>query len=143
VYNRSTSVAMDSSVKYGLGVTTPNETVELFARLHAGRAVNPALDSVALAMMRNNQDFTKLVRWLPESIIVAHKTGEVDQSRNDCGIIYGPTAPVAVCVMTRENREQSYATDNPANLLIARIGAAVYRHYNPGAPPTTEPAAFR
>lgn len=142
-FNRATSVAMDSSVKYGLGVTTPDETVELFARLHAGTAVNPALDSAALALLRNNQDFTKLVRWLPESVIVAHKTGEVDQSRNDCGIIQGPQAPVAVCVMTRENRDTSYAVDNPANLLIARIGAAVYRHYNPAGPPTTQPASIR
>lgn len=140
---RATSVAMDSSVKYGLGVTTPDETLELFARLHAGTAVNPAMDSVALTLLRANQDFTKLVRWVPESVIVAHKTGEVDQSRNDCGIIQGPQAPVAVCVMTRENRDTSYAVDNPANLLIARIGAAVYRHYNPAGPPTTEPAAGR
>ncbi|MBB4636378.1 serine hydrolase [Longimicrobium terrae] len=140
---RATSVAMDSSVKYGLGVTTPDETLELFARLHAGTAVNPAMDSVALSLLRANQDFTKLVRWLPESVIVAHKTGEVDQSRNDCGIIQGPQAPVAVCVMTRENRDTSYAVDNPANLLIARIGAAVYRHYNPAGPPTTEPGAGR
>ena len=142
-FNRATSVAMDSSVRYGLGVTTPDETVELFARLHAGTAVNAQLDSVALGMLRNNQDFTKLVRWLPESVIVAHKTGEVDQSRNDCGIIQGPQAPVAVCVMTRENRDTSYAVDNPANLLIARIGAAVYRHYNPAGPPTTQPGAGR
>jgi beta-lactamase class A len=136
---RSTSVAVDSSVKYGLGVTTPDETVRLFALLHAGRAVSPALDSVALAMLRDNQDFTKLVRWLPESVPAAHKTGEVDQSRSDCGIVYGPRAPVAMCVMTRENRDTSYAVDNPANLLIARLGAAIYRHYNPEGPPPTAP----
>jgi len=128
---RSTSIAVDSSVKYGLGVTTPDETVRLFELLHRGRAVSPAMDSVALEMLRANQDYTKLVRWLPEELRVAHKTGEVDQSRSDCGILYGPEAPVAVCVMTRENTSTSYAPDNPANLLMARIGLAVFRHYNP------------
>jgi beta-lactamase class A len=128
---RSTSIAVDSSVKYGLGVTTPDETVRLFELLHRGRAVSPAMDSVALEMLRANQDYTKLVRWLPEDLRVAHKTGEVDQSRSDCGILYGPDAPVAVCVMTRENTSTSYAPDNPANLLMARIGLAVFRHYNP------------
>ena len=39
--------------------------------------------------------------------------------------------------MTRENRDTSYATDNPANLLIARIGAEVYRFFNPSAPAPT------
>jgi beta-lactamase class A len=130
---RSTSVAMDSSVKYGLGVTTPDETVRLFELLHAGRAVSPALDSLAMGMLRANQDAAKLQRWLPESVAFAHKTGDVDASRNDCGVIYGPDAPVALCVMTRENRDHSYAPDNPANLLMARIGHAVFRHYNPSA----------
>lgn len=129
---RATSVAMDSSVKYGLGKTTPDETVRLFALLHEGRAVSPALDSLALAMLRDNQDASKLVRWLPESVAAAHKSGDVDQARNDCGILYGPRAPVAVCVMTRENRDTSYAMDNPAHLLIARVGREVFRHYNPG-----------
>ncbi|MBW3572371.1 MAG: class A beta-lactamase-related serine hydrolase [Gemmatimonadetes bacterium] len=136
---RSTSVAMDSSVRYGLGVTTPDETVRLFALLHQGRAVSPAMDSLALAILRRNEDWTKLTRWLPEGATAAHKSGEVDQSRSDCGILYGPDAPVAVCVMTRENRDSSYAVDNPANRLIARIGAEVYRFFNPSAPPPPLP----
>jgi beta-lactamase class A len=136
---RSTSVAMDSSVKYGLGVTTPDETVRLFALLHEGRAVSPAMDSLVLGILRDNEDWNKLVRWLPDGARAAHKSGDVDQSRNDCGILYGPDAPVAVCVMTRENRDTSYATDNPANLLIARIGAEVYRFFNPSAPPPAIP----
>ena len=131
---RATSVAMDSSVKYGLGVAVPDEMVRLFALLHEGRAVSPAMDSLALAILRANEDGTKLARWLPAGVSVAHKSGEVDAARNDCGIVYGPDAPVAVCVMTRENRDTSYAVDNPANLLIARVGLAVFRHFNPSAP---------
>jgi beta-lactamase class A len=130
---RSTSVAMDSSVKYGLGVTTPDETAKLFALLHQGRAVSPAMDSLALRMLRANQDAEKLQRWLPGDLAAAHKSGDVDQARNDCGILYGQEAPVAVCVMTRENQDRSYAPDNAANLLIARIGREVFRHYNPSA----------
>ena len=130
---RSTSVAPDSSVKYGLGVAVPDEMVRLFTLLHEGKAVSPALDSLALAMLRANQDGTKLVRWLPEEVPVAHKSGDVDRARNDCGIIFGPEAPVAVCVMTRENQHTTYAVDAPAHLLIGRVGREVFRHYNPGA----------
>jgi beta-lactamase class A len=133
VYLRIASVAPDSSARYGLGVTTPSEMVRLFSLLSEGRANGPALDSLALAMLRDNQDATKLVRWLPETVTAAHKTGEVDQARNDCGILYGPDAPVAICVMTRENRDTSYAVDNPAHLLIARIGREVFHAFNPSA----------
>jgi beta-lactamase class A len=133
-FRRETSVAMDSSVKYGLGVTTPDETVELFTLLHRGRAVSPAMDSLALRMLRANEDNQMLVRWLPSGTTVAHKSGAVDRARNDCGILYGPTAPIALCVMTRENEDTSYSTDAAPHRLVARISREVFRHFNPGAP---------
>lgn len=131
-FRRATSIAPDSSVLYGLGVAVPDEMVHLFTLLHEGRAVSPALDSLALAILSENQDGSKLVRFLPEDVRVAHKSGDVDQARNDCGIIYSPAAPIAICVMTRENEETTYAVDNPAHLLIGRVARAVFEHYNPG-----------
>jgi beta-lactamase class A len=131
-FRRQTSIALDSSVLYGLGVTTPDETTRLFSLLHEGRAVSPALDSMALRILLDNQDGTMLTRWLPASVRVAHKTGSVDRARNDCGIMYTPAAPIALCVMTRENEETSYAVDSAPHLLIGRIGREVFRHWNPG-----------
>lgn len=130
-FRRQTSIAMDSSVVYGLGVTTPDETVRLFALLHEGRAVSPAMDSLAVGMLLANQDGQLLTRWLPGGVRVAHKSGAVDRARNDCGIIYSPAAPLALCVMTRDNEATTYAVDNPAYLLAARIAREVFRHYNP------------
>lgn len=139
-FRRQTSIAMDSSVLYGLGVTTPDEMVNLFTMLHEGRAVSPALDSLALRMLLANQDGNMIVRWLPGGTRVAHKSGSVDEARNDCGIIYSPAAPLALCVMTRENTETSYAVDSPAHLLIAGIAREVFRHYNPAVPLPDLPA---
>jgi beta-lactamase class A len=133
-FRRQTSIAMDSSALYGLGVATPDEMVELFALLHEGRAVSPELDSLALRMLFANQDATMMVRWLPDGTAVAHKTGSVDRARNDCGLMITPAAPIALCVMTRDNEATSYAADNPAHLLIAAIAREVFRHYNPAVP---------
>src|SRR5690606_24628044 len=130
-FRRQTSIAMDSSALYGLGVATPDEMVELFTMLHEGRAVSPAQDSVAMQMLFANQDGTMMVRWLPGRTRVAHKTGSVDQARNDCGIMYTPAAPIALCVMTRENEDRSYGVDSAPHLFIARVAREVFRHYNP------------
>lgn len=129
--SNATSPLPDSAARYGLGVTTPDETTALFALLHRGRAVSPAMDSLAIAMLRANQDASKLVRWLPGSIPVAHKSGDIERARSDCGILYTPAAPIALCVMTRENQDTRFAVDNPAHLLMGRIARAVFLHYNP------------
>lgn len=130
-FRRQTSIAPDSSVKYGFGVAVPDEITQLFALLHEGRAVSPALDSLSLDILRANQDGTMLVRWLPSSVRVAHKSGQVNEARNDCGIMYTPAAPIAICVMTRENVDTSYAVDAEPHLLVARVAREVFRHYNP------------
>jgi len=136
-FRRETSIALDSSVVYGLGVTTPDEMVELLSLLERGAANSPALDSVAVAMMVANQDATMLRRWLPGETRVANKSGSVDRARNDCGIVYGPTVRYAICVMTRENEDTSYAVDAEPHLLVARVSRAVFVHFHPdaGLPP--------
>jgi beta-lactamase class A len=133
-FRRETSIALDSSVVYGLGVTTPDETVELFTLLHRGAAVSAAMDSVAITMLRGNQDGSMLRRWLPAGVPVANKSGSVDRARNDCGIVYGPTTPFAICVMTRENEDTSYGVDAEPHRLVARIARAAFRHLHPDHP---------
>jgi len=129
-FRRGTSIAMDSSVVYGLGVTTPDETVALLTLLHEGRAVSPAMDSLALGMLMANQDAQLLRRRLPPDTRVANKSGAVAQARNDCGILYTPATPVAICVMTRENADTSYGVDNAAYLLTAEVARTVHDHFN-------------
>src|SRR6476660_1709449 len=51
---RISSVAMDSSAKYGLGVTTPNEMAHLFELMAQGKAVNPSADSAMLDILEHN-----------------------------------------------------------------------------------------
>ena len=52
---RIASVAPDSSAKYGLGVTTPNEMAQLFVLLAQGKAVSPTADSTMLSILANNE----------------------------------------------------------------------------------------
>jgi beta-lactamase class A len=119
------TVSPDSSAKYGLGVTTPNEMAQLFTLLAQGKAVGPVADSTMLWILRHNADDTKLMRF-NYGVRAAHKTGDVDTSRTDCGIFYLP-ARVVTCVLTKENVDKRYWTDSEGNAVIARIGEAVVK----------------
>ena len=128
---RISSVAMDSSVKYGLGVTTPGEMARLLELLARGEAVSPAADSAMLHILEHNQDEVMLARYRGAARF-AHKTGAVDRSRTDCGVFYLQSRVVA-CVLTKENADTSYAVDAEPHLTIGRMGAAVLRAW-PAAP---------
>ena len=120
---RVASIAMDSSVKYGLGVTTPNEMARLFEMLAKGKAVNPAADSAMLDILEHNENDQKLLRYV-YGVRAAHKSGETDQVRTDCALYYLRNRVVA-CVLTRENVDQRYSPDAEAHLIIGRMGEAI------------------
>lgn len=128
---RSTSVAMDSSVKYGLGVTTPGEMSRLFELLARGRAVSPAADSTILFMLEHNTTNYMLQRYAT-GVRGAFKDGETNSNRTECTLWYLRHRVVA-CVMTRENRDESWAIDNEAQVAMANMGAAIIRAF--GGPP--------
>jgi beta-lactamase class A len=132
---RNSSVAMDSSVKYGLGVTTPNEMAHLFELMANGKAVNRTADSAMLEMMEHNQDGEKMQRFV-YGARAAHKTGDTDKVRTECSLFYLRNR-VVVCALTRENVDMRYSVDNEAAIAIGRIGEAVVNAFG-GIPPESQ-----
>ena len=86
------------------------------------------------------QDQDLLARDLPAGTRIAHKTGAVTAVRTDAGIIFSPRGPIALCVMTADNRDKRWTRDNAGQVLCGRIARLVYDHFNPpGTQTTTEP----
>ena len=127
---RISSVAMDSSEKYGFGVSTPNEMVHLFELLSEGKAVSPKADSTMLDMLEHNEDNTLLQRYL-DGVRAAHKTGAVDDARTECSLFYLRSRVIA-CVFTKENKDQRWILDSEPQLTMAKIGAIIARAWGVG-----------
>jgi len=123
VYLRLSSVAMDSSVKYGLGVTTPNEMAGLFALLANGKAVNPAADSAMLDILAHNVDDGLMQRSIT-GLTVPHKTGATDSVRTECAL-FRLQSRVVACGFTKENKDIRWVLDNEAQVALGKLGAAV------------------
>ena len=120
---RISSVAMDSSVKYGLGVSTPNEMAHLFALLAQGRAVTPAADSSMLALLGNNAD-VELMQRSVEGLVVPHKTGATDSVRTECAL-FRLQSRVVACGFTKQNTDIRWIVDNEAQVSLGKIGEAI------------------
>ncbi len=131
VFRRDTTIDPERSQKYGLGSTTAREMVRLLERLQQGTLVSKSASSEMVHHLESCLDRTKVGRRLPSRVTFAHKTGEVSASRTDAGIIEAPSGPIAICVLTDQNKDQSGENDNAANVLCAEIGQAVYRYFQP------------
>ena len=132
VFKRYTSVAMDSSMKYGLGVTTPNEMAHLFELLASGKAVNPAADSAMLDMLEHNQDQQLLQRYL-DGVLAAHKTGADDAIRTECSLFHLRHRVVA-CVLTKDNKDTRWVLDSEPQITMGRMGYAIFQAWGPAPP---------
>ena len=134
---RNSSVAMDSSVKYGLGVTTPNEMASLFELLSRGRAVNPVADSTMLDILEHNTDNEMLVRFA-DGVRAAHKTGATDAVRTECSLFYLASRVVA-CILTKDNVDRRWVIDTEPQVTIARMGEAIVKAWGPPPASRTMP----
>jgi beta-lactamase class A len=126
---RLTSVAMDSSVKYGLGVSTPNEMAHLFELLAQGKAVSPAADSSMLQILANNADGDSMQRTI-NGMSVPHKTGATDSVRTECAL-FRLQSRVVACGFTKQNTDTRWVTDNEGQVTLGKIGAAILGAWKP------------
>ncbi len=110
-------------------VMTARETVSLLLRLQRGECEDRATSDAVLAVLEQCQDHTMLLRYLPYGVKAPHKTGTLDESRNDAGIVPGDR-PTIVAAFTRKLRDTGAAVS-----WLGMLGWCAYRAAgNPGDP---------
>ncbi len=130
VFRRDTSLFPERSRQFGLGSTTAGEMIGLVEAIHHGDRIAEADRATMIEHLKRCDDRDKFPRLLPRGTVVAHKTGSVDRSRTDAGIIYTKSGPVAVCVLTDENEDARWTADNAGDLLCARVARAAYDYFS-------------
>ncbi|HTD35558.1 MAG TPA: serine hydrolase, partial [Candidatus Elarobacter sp.] len=110
---------------------TPADTAALLYAIERGAregiptVASPQSCRAMIEVLLRNEDGTKLVRGLPPGTPCAHKTGEIDYTRNDAGIVdpFGDV-PYVIVVLTRELRNHEAANAGIA-AIARRVDAAL------------------
>ena len=76
-----------------------------------------------LGILENNAKGDMLQRYA-EGIPFAHKDGEDNDKRTECGL-FRLQSRVVVCVLTKDNQDQRWVIDNEAQLTLAKMGLAI------------------
>ena len=134
VYRRDTSIFPDRSTKYSLGSTTAGETVALLEQLHKKKCASESACDAMIQHLLECDDDSKIASGLPSTIRFAHKTGAVDAIRCDGGLILAEDGPIAICILTRNNKDKRWSPQNAAHRLCRDVGQIVYEHFEPEQP---------
>ena len=143
VYRRDTSIFPERSRAYGLGSTSAKEMVSLLEKLQAGQLVSAQASKQMLAHLRACDDKTKICRFLPPGVSVAHKTGAVSDTRTDAGIIESRDGPIAICVLTTNLEDRSWNDDNAAEILCGKIAEQAYEYFHVDRDKSAEPQVLK
>ena len=101
-------------------VATPRAVGTLLTLLAKRQLISAAASDRMLARLKRQQINDRLPAGLPAGVVVAHKTGNLPGLTHDAGIIFTPSGPRVVVVMTWD------AFDADAYDFIANVGAVVY-----------------
>jgi beta-lactamase class A len=122
--------------QFGLGETTAEDMVRLLSLIRQHRILNPADCDHMLQILRQQQDndvFPRFTRGLP-GVTWAHKTGALDDLRNDVGIAETPAGPIVLAGFAYDSPDQQWTADNAALLVLGRLAQAVLAHFLPAGP---------
>jgi beta-lactamase class A len=127
----STTIDTAATRQWGFGVTTPEEMGTLFEKLYRGVVVSAGASKQMIDMLRRNFDYEEIPRLLPAGVSVAHKTGKLEASRSDCGIVYNRGRDYVLCIFTRDNADTSWRFDTEARLTIAELARIINEGMTP------------
>lgn len=137
VFSYATKKNTYEAKRFGLGYSSPVEMGKLLEMLYKHQVIDSFYSECIISILKNQQDDTMIRRFLPynelkenESIIVANKTGAVDRSRIDVGIVYAPKTDFVLAIFADQSKDISWTHDNRAQNAVAKAARLIYDYFN-------------
>jgi beta-lactamase class A len=111
---------LEENKKYGLGVSTAKEMVQLLEKLDKGQIVSAQASRQIIAILKRQQFKDAIGRRLNDND-VASKSGSLDALRSDVALVTTPKGKLAIAITVDGLKTIDYSEDNPGLLLIARL----------------------
>ena len=136
VFMAATGPEPADQAQFGLGKTTAREMASVMQRfatcdLNAPNDATPpsasdqALCDTAIAILKEQTDGSGIRRDLDPSLVVANKSGAVDDARNDVGIVYAANGPIIISAFTHDNADHRWTRNNAGEVLIGKLAKTI------------------
>lgn len=107
--------------------TSAADQGQMYSLLFHGQILDRDLRETALDMLRRQRSTDLFLRYIPENVTVAHKTGGLDYVCHDAGIFYVPNRPFYLGIFTWDG--PSPEGDKGQKMFLGRLTKAIYDTY--------------
>lgn len=115
---------------YGWGQTTPREMAELVEKIYLRKIVSEKASDQMMRLLGRNYWDDQAISAIPPTIQLFSKNGAVNASRSEVVLVNAPRTPYIFCVCTKNNKDESWAQDNEAWVLVRKISSLLWKHFN-------------
>lgn len=119
---------------YGWGQTTPKEMANLFTLIRDGKVIDKRYSDKMYRFLKNQYYNERSLSQFPASVNTISKTGSVNKSRGEVVLINAPNADIVFCVLTKNNKDESWTNSNEAEVLTRKIANIIWNHFEPKNP---------
>jgi beta-lactamase class A len=116
---------------YGWGQTTPEEIATLLEKVYKGEVVSKAASDKMLRLMNRNLFDIGALSMIPPYAAVFAKYGALNSNRNEVVLVKGANSNYVFCIMTKNNKDQSWKNSNEAWVLTRKLSALLWDHFEP------------
>ncbi len=116
---------------YGWGVTTPREMCRLLTMIDQGKAVSEAASERMIRNMGRIYWDNNALSQIPPYIHTISKQGSLDESRSETVLVNAPHGDYVFSIITKNLKDQRWTQDNEAIILIKKLSALLWHHFEP------------
>jgi len=120
--------------QYGWGQTTPREMALLLEKIYRYEVINKKSSLHMQRLLGRNYWDEEGLEAIPPTIEVFSKNGAVNASRSEVMLVNAPRNPYVFCIITKNNKDQSWERSNEAWALTRSLSALLWNYFNPRQP---------
>ncbi|MDZ7317885.1 MAG: class A beta-lactamase-related serine hydrolase [candidate division KSB1 bacterium] len=129
----ATKTNAPESVRYGVGVATPEDMVVLLEKIYAGAIVDSFACRKMIEILAQQFYNDMIPRFLPfettPDLRVAHKTGSVTGVRCDVGLVLSPRVNFAIAIFCDQIQDRRENEENSGVIAASQAARLVWNHF--------------
>jgi beta-lactamase class A len=133
LYSWDTKQRTPEGIRYGIGLSTPEDMVMLLELMYRKELVDAPSSEAMITVLKGQFYDDMIPRLLPASecasFAVAHKTGFVNETKTDAGLVLSDKLDMAIGIFIDKHPDHEDGINNSAKILAAHVSRVIWNYF--------------